>query len=644
MANYEVIVPLDVPSSFVYGYEEADLPPGQLVIVNFRNRDTVGVICGENTDYDGQTKSISSILPYVINESYVHFAEFVAKYTMSTVGNIMRLIIPFSVEKILAPEKSIRAIETETAKDVELTADQKKAVEKIQRYQNRPVLLHGVTGSGKTEVFLEVLRGMNQALVMVPEISLSNELAKNVSSRLNIPVYIWHHSISPVKKRDIWKKAINGEKMIIVGARSSLFIPFSRLECMVIDEEQDSSFKQSEGVTYNARDMGVYLGHTIDIPVILSSATPSVETYNNAISGKYEYVVLKNRYFESARFPEVYIDDIRKQTLNGGILSQYSVQTIKRCLGDGKQVLIFINRRGHTPRILCNSCGEKITCPSCDTWLCYHMSDNSMLCHYCGYRIKKITKCPKCQEETLVGIGIGIEKALKEIEKIFPESRILSLSSDNMNTPNKISKSIKMIKNHEVDIIIGTQIIAKGHNFMNLNTIVVTCVDSMLYGEDFRSTEKAFQITHQVAGRAGRSEHSGDNACVIFQTYNPDDKLLGLLSSDDLKGFYDLEINNRKLTNMPPFGRIISILISSFDKNKLDFFARELLKSAPPDRNVKVMGPITPNVFRLRNQYRLKFVILSKQLAQKYVSKWLGSVKIPRDIRMNVDVDPYEFG
>ncbi|MDR2075014.1 MAG: primosomal protein N' [Holosporales bacterium] len=644
MANYEVIVLLDIPSKFTYRYEDDDLPPGQLVIVSFRNRDTAGVICGKNSNYDGRIKSISSILPYVISESYVHFAEFVARYTMSTIGSIMRLIIPFSVEKILTPEKNIRAIEVHEKADVDLNSDQREAVEKIQQYKSRPILLHGVTGSGKTEVFLEILKGMTQALIMVPEISLSNELAKDVSSRLGIPVYIWHHSVSPIKKRDIWKKAVNGEKMIIVGARSSLFIPFSKLEGIVIDEEQDSSFKQSEGITYNARDMGIYLGHTIDIPVILSSATPSIETYSNAISGKYEYVSLKNRYFENAKFPEVYVDDIRKQTLMGGVLSQHSIQIIKRCLEDGKQALIFINRRGHTPKILCNSCGGKITCPSCDTWLCYHMADDSMLCHYCGYKIKKITRCPKCHKETLVGIGIGIEKASKEIGKIFSESRILSLSSDNMNTPNKISKSIKMIKNHEVDIIIGTQIIAKGHNFMNLNTIVVTCIDSMLYGEDFRSTEKAFQIIHQVAGRAGRSEHSGDNACVIFQTYNPDDRLLELLSSNDMKSFYDLEISNRKLTKMPPFGRIISVLISSHDKNKLDSFAKEFLKNAPSDRNIKVMGPITPNVFRLRNQYRLKFMILSRCMAQEYVSKWLKSAKISKDVRVAVDVDPYEFG
>jgi primosomal protein N' (replication factor Y) len=271
------------------------------------------------------------------------------------------------------------------------------------------------------------------------------------------------------------------------------------------------------------------------------------------------------------------------------------------------------------------------------------MSDNSFVCHYCGYRTKKITKCPACGEAALIGIGVGIEKVLKEVEQIFIESRILSLSSDNMNTPNKISEAIRKITDHEVDIIIGTQIVAKGHNFMNLNTIIVTCIDSMLYGEDFRATEKTFQIIHQVAGRAGRSDQSSKNSVVVVQTYNPDDKLISLLTLNNSEEFYNLELCNRKLTGMPPFGRVISIVLSSYDKDKLKSFAQILVKCKIYNKDIKVLGPITPSIHKLRNSYRLKFIILSKNLAQEYISKWLKSVKIPKDIKILIDVDPYDF-
>lgn len=643
--RYNVIAPLAINSTFAYSHHDK-LSVGQFVVINFRNREIVGLISGDCLDYNGDIKQISSILPYAINPSYVKFCNFVAQYTMNDLGKIMRLMVPFSIEKILTEEKNIKPIISgENSIEINLNDAQKRAVEAMHKVirgnKFKTILLHGVTGSGKTEVFLEFMKGMHQVLIIVPEISLSNELAKKVSDRLKIPVYIWHHSISTTKKRDIWKKAINGEKMAIVGARSALFIPFSQLECIVIDEEHDASLKQSEGIIYHARDMGVYLANLLRIPIILSSATPSLETYSNAINKKYEYIKINSKFFEGKYKPQVYVDDLTKQKQES-LLSEYSLNAIKQCLSENKQVVIFINRRGHTPKILCSSCGWKVTCPRCDTWLCYHIQDNYLACHHCDFKSVPLKKCKECGEETLIGIGTGVEKATVILSEIFPKARIMSLSSDNMNTPNKISKILEKITKHEVDIIVGTQIIAKGHNFPALNTIIITCLDAMLYGDDFRTTEKAFQTTYQIAGRAGRFEKSGGSR-IIYQTYNPADPLVQLISSGDINKFYDIELSNREATHMPPFGKMISILISSTNFNLLSDFSKNFMRCEPKSPNFRVIGPISPSIPKINNVYRLRFIILSEKYAHEYVKQWLSKIKIPNGIKISIDVAPQDF-
>lgn len=639
--KYSVLIPFDINSAFAYSYN-AELCVGQLVIVSFRNREVIGVISANYVDYDGDTKQILSVLPYKINDSYVKFCEFMARYTMNNIGNVIRLLIPFSIDKILAEEKNIRPILPLSGNKIILTELQAKALALMKACdKSKAILLHGIPGSGKTEVFLEFIKDMKQVLILVPEVSLSDELAKKVSGRVKLPVYIWHHSISPAKKRDIWKKAVNGEQIIIVGARSALFIPFSELKCIIIDEEHDSSFKQSEGLTYNARDMGVYLANLLNIPIILSSATPSIESYNNAVNGKYEYIRLSAKFFENKSKPNVYIDDLRKQRQTG-VLSEYSIRAVNRCLEQNKQAMVFVNRRGHTPKILCSSCGWKVSCPHCDTWLCYHLNENCLICHHCGYKSIPIRKCKECGEETLIGIGAGVEKAEASISTVFPNARIMSLSSDNMNTPAKISTTLAKITQREVDIIVGTQIISKGHNFPALNTIIVTCLDAMLYGDDFRIAEKAFQTTYQIAGRAGRFAESGD-ACIVYQTYNPTDMLVNMIASGDMEKFYDMEISNRKMMRMPPFGKMISILISSASEQAIADFAKNLVRAELHSEDFKVLGPIIPSFPKINNVYRLRFIVMSGKYAHGYVRQWISRVKIPRNVRLSIDVDPQDF-
>ena len=647
LLNYSIAVGRDLDGAFTYTSSH-DLELGQLVLVDFRGKETVGLVIDRGkADFDGKLKDIAFILPYKIPAPYLQFAKFAADYNLIKFGNVFKLMAPFSADAILAPEKEPRERNVENPQDVILNKEQSDAVEKICCYigEFKTVLLHGITGSGKTEVFLEVAkkileRGYQQILILVPEVALSSELSQKVASRLGCDVFTWHHTVSPSRKLNIWKKAINGDKMIVVGARSALFIPFENLGGIIIDEEHDGSFKQNETTIYNARDMAIYLGYCKNIPVILSSATPSVESYNNVISGKYEYVKLKSRYFENATLPSVIINDLKKEKLSG-TLSEYSIMEIRECMRAKKQALIFINRRGHTPKILCRSCGERVTCPACSTWLCYHHNTSELVCHYCGHRSAVRNLCSSCKSPALIGVGSGIEKVYEECLELFPNARIMMFSSDTASTPNRISKAIAQIKNGEVDIILGTQIVAKGHNFDNLNLVVVTCVDAMLYGEDFRSIEKAFQTLYQVSGRAGRVGNTGSK--VIIQTYNPDEKLMTILEKNDVEQLYSLELQNRKLTGMPPFGKMASITISALSENEVKKFTQQLLRSMPHIPGIKVLGAIQPSLYKLNSRYRLKILLLSQSGLQSYIKSIDALSKIPRNIKVSIDITPHDF-
>lgn len=646
--KFDIGIARDIDCSFTYTWDYA-LEPGQLVSVDFRGKDTVGIVLGPSeADYTGKLKKISAILPYRIHKHYLKFAEFVSAYNIIKLGTVLSMLVPFSVDSILLPEKSIKPQNALQNSVAVLNEEQKIAASKILAFKDcfKTILLHGVTGSGKTEVYLSAAREImdsgfaNQILILVPEIALSNELAKNVASKLGCDVYIWHNTVPKSKKLNIWKKALAGEKMVVVGARSALFIPFSNLGLVIVDEEHDSSFKQNEGAIYNARDMSVYLSYVYGIPLVLSSATPSVESYYNAISGKYEYVKLSSRYYENATLPSVVVDDLKQQKMNGG-LSEYSVKEIRECLSQGKQALVFINRRGHTPKILCRSCGEKVECPACSSWLCYHADSGEFVCHYCGFHSAANRSCSHCGGSSLIGIGAGIEKLQEECARSFPDARIMMLSSDTINTPNKIAKAIDQIENNEVDLILGTQIVAKGHNFNNLKLVVVTCADAMLYGDDFRSIEKAFQLLYQVSGRAGRT---GDlQGKVIIQTYNPDDKIMRILENNDIDELYRSEIQNRKLTKMPPFGKMVSITISALSESEALRFTEQVIASMPRVFGIKILGPVRPAIYKLRSRYRFKILILSDKPLQHYIQ----SIRIlrthPRTVKLTIDIDPQEF-
>ena len=563
--KYSVIVTRDLNASYTYCYDQ-ELDIGQIISVDFRHSCTTGVVVDNiGSDFDGKIKKIALVLPYKIPEAYIKFAKFVSEYNLVRLGTVYSMMVPFSTDAILVPEKPLKNIKITTEMSITLNDEQQLAVSKILRYKNKfkTILLHGITGSGKTEVFLEVAKDIlnsgekNQILVLVPEIVLSNELAKKVASRLNCEVYIWHNTVAKTKKLNIWKKAIDGQQMLIVGARSAMFIPFSKLGLIIIDEEHDMSFKQSETAIYNARDMAVYLGYTLNIPVILSSATPSIESYYNAIYGKYKYIKLSSRYHKNATLPSISIDDLRKEQQNG-TLSEYSRKEIQTCLEHGKQALIFVNRRGHTPKVLCRSCGERVTCPGCSAWLCYHLDTKELVCHYCDFRTNAKNLCQHCGEASLVGIGAGIEKVREECEELFPNARILVLSSDTLNTPNKIAKAIERIKNN------------------------------------------------------------------------------------DISRFYETEIQNRRITQMPPFGKIVAITLSALTECEVSDFARKLVATMPRIAGIKILGPIQPAIYKIRSRYRLKILVLAQLPLQKYISSIDVLQSPPRNIKITIDIDPYE--
>lgn len=620
-----------------------DFQLGQFVSVNFNHRETIGIIFGKQTNstYVGNIKTITTALPYKLNNIYLKFATFVSSYNLISMGAVLKLLCPFTLNTLSKPIKtrnSIYNICDNTT--VVLNNEQQLAVDTIVLDEFKTYLLHGVTGSGKTEVFLEVAKRINngQILILVPEIALSNAMARNIAQRCKQKVFIWHNSITTANKLNIWQCAISGESITVVGARSALFIPFANLKLIVVDEEHDPTFKQNDHQIYHARDMAIYLASLRDIPIILSSATPSLESYKNVIENKYKYLKLTSRYYTNANLPNIKINDMRN-TKRNEIFNQNTIERIKYYLENKQQVLIFINRRGYAPKRLCTKCGWKVMCPACDTWLCYHVMKSKLICHYCGYTCENFKKCKKCGNEYLVNFGIGIEKVYSSCKKLFPNYNIIQCSSDTMNTPSKIDATIQNITDHKADIIIGTQILAKGHNFKSLNLVVIVSLDYMLYTNNFRSVENTFQLLSQVAGRAGRT---GDfKAEVIIQTYNPNETLLQLISKPE--EFYKYELNNRKITGMPPYSHMINIEIASLDEKKAFDSSHMLMQKLLCIRNCVVLGILTPGVHKINYKYKYHIVLTSPRYLQKSVQKVVNNIKLPYNVHIKVDCEPYNF-
>jgi primosomal protein N' (replication factor Y) len=508
-------------------------------------------------------------------------------------------------------------------------------------------LLDGVTGSGKTEVYFEAvaeaLRARKQALILLPEIALTVQFLERFAERFGCRPAEWHSDLSQKERTRSYRAVMSAEARVVVGARSALFLPFRELGLIIVDEEHEQAYKQEEGIIYNARDMAVVRARIETCPVVLASATPSLETYVNATSGRYTHLRLGSRH-GAAVMPETRLIDLRQERTDPGVwLSQPLREALAATLASGEQAMLFLNRRGYAPLTLCQSCGHKMTCRDCSSWLVEHRYRKRLICHQCGYEIATPPNCPQCgAAASLIACGPGVERVAEEFAALFPQARIAIASSDTMHGPLETQAAIRAMAKRETDVLIGTQIVAKGHHFPQLTLVGV--IDADLGGSDgdLRARERTFQLLHQVAGRAGRAEKPG---LVLIQTRNPKDSVMVALASGDRDKFYEQERVFRERAHAPPFGRLAALILSGSDGMQVQDAGRMLAKAAPAAKGVKVWGPTPAFYHLLRGQTRERLLVQAERNVdlQAYLRAWLGAVKLSARVRVAVDVDPVSF-
>lgn len=535
----------------------------------------------------------------------------------------------------------------------ELTAQQLRAAEHVKellgRGEHKACLLKGVTGSGKTAVYLdavrECLRGGRQALVMLPEIALTEEFLNRVGERFGVIPAVWHSSVSSRERRRCWRMVAENRAQLVVGARSALFLPFADLGIIVVDEEHDSSFKQEEGVLYNARDMAVLRASICRAVALLVSATPSLESWVNWKSGKYSGVDLPKR-FGAATLPELRAIDLCQEQLDPGHwISPSLAEEVESSLKQGKQALLFLNRRGYAPVTICRACGHQIGCEQCDARLVLHQMRRLLMCHQCGETRAVPSVCTNCGTPgKLAAIGPGVERLAEEAFDRFPDARLTVFSSDLAQSGHEIQNRIREITDGKVDIVIGTQMVAKGHHFPLLRTVGVIDADLGLRGGDLRAAERTFQLIHQVSGRAGRD---GTRGVSLIQTHQPEHPVIKAILSGDGEAFRRTEADYRKAAGVPPFGRFAAAILSGADLGSVNRVAQELARNAGILRNGKIelYGPAPAPIARVRGRYRVRFLAKSAREIpiQGKLLRWRDSVKLPSGIRMQIDVDPQSF-
>lgn len=553
--------------------------------------------------------------------------------------------------EVSADREFDEALDPQTIKLPEYNPAQQEAVDKlvatVKSEQFSVTLLDGVTGSGKTEVYFaavkQALEQGKQVLILVPEIALTTQFLERFTRRFGVAPVTWHSHLTPAQRRRNLKSIVHGGAQVILGARSALFLPHERLGLVVIDEEHDSSYKQEEGVFYNARDLAIKRAHLEKFPVMLVSATPSLETYHNAQIGKYEWVKLPTRFAE-AEMPDIKIIDMRIQKIKRTeFLSPELVTAMKDALEKNEQVMLYLNRRGYAPLTLCRTCGHRIECPRCTAWMVQHRTHGGLMCHHCGWHTAPPKTCPSCDApDSLVPCGPGVERIEDEVKLHFPDKRVVILSSDTQKTMSVLTETLHKIENKEVDILIGTQIMAKGHHFPMLTLVGIIDADLGLGGGDLRAGERTFQVLQQVSGRAGRGDRPGH---VMLQSFMPDHRVIQSLAHGNRDEFMEVETQEREESNMPPVGRLAGIIISSKDENKARKFADELGQLAPGAEAIRVLGPAPAPLFRVRLNYRFRLLVKANkdQNIQRYITEWLSKTKTPAGVRVQVDIDPYGF-
>jgi len=647
---YNVIVAKPFDQVFTYEAEDNKLKLGQLVIIPFGKIMEVGIIIEiDVTKPDYKIKKINKILSGIqFNEINLKFLKWVSDYTLAPRGSVLKL---FTINKdIISYQRDDKILNEPSFKSTILNDEQNKVKEdiiKIQKSSNKPVVLEGVTGSGKTEVYFDLIESeikkSKQILIMVPEISLTPQLENRFKERFGIDINIWHSKITPKRRKEIWHKCYEGEPLVVIGARSSLFLPFNNLGLTVIDEEHDSSYKQEDNIRYQARDLAVVKANFEKNKLILASATPSLETINNINNKKYHHVFLSKQY-SGLPLPQISLVDLSKNKLEKNTWISALLKTeIDNCLSNKEQALIFLNRRGYSPLSLCVECGYRHQCSQCSSWLVMHQQKKRLLCHQCGSIEEMSFNCPKClAKDSIKFIGPGVERIAEELTQSFPDKVVNVMSSDLINSPKKIKELIDKFSNKKIDIIVATQIMAKGYDFPNLSLVGVIDADAGLFGGDMRAIEKTYNMLQQVSGRAGRSQQTGK---VIIQTYYPEQPIIQSLQQRDRTSFINQALMEREEFNIPPFGFMTSIIISGSSKANVEKISQQLVYFRKYSEECNVLGPVEAPINLLKGQFRYRILLKgkSRKNLNVFTKKMVSSVKIPTAVKVIIDVDPYTF-
>ncbi len=567
-------------------------------------------------------------------------------------GVVDGLIDEGTLETVVLPAQPVAEKADPDFAQPEFTAAQDAAAAALKatvaKREYAVTLLDGVTGSGKTEVYFEAvadtIRRGRQSLILMPEIALTAQFLDRFAARFGTRPAEWHSELSPRKRARTWSAVATGEVSVVVGARSALFLPYADLGLIVVDEEHDPAYKQEDGVHYHARDMAVVRGHIARIPVVLASATPSLETEVNVRRGRYARLALPER-FGGQRLPSVEAIDLRVAAPpRGRFISPVLAEAVQTALERHEQALLFLNRRGYAPLTLCRACGFRFACRHCDAWLVDHRFRKQLVCHHCGFATPHPANCPKCQaQNSFVPIGPGVERLEEEVRDLFPQARVLVLSSDLVASVERMREEFAEIAAGKFDIVIGTQLVAKGHHFPMLNLVGVIDADLGLSNGDPRAAERTFQLLHQVVGRAGRDAGVGRG---YLQTHQPEHPVMRALIAQDREAFYSAEIAQREAAHYPPFGRLASIVVSGPDRHATEASARQLARAAPLDEEVRVLGPAEAPLALVRGRHRLRLLIKAPRAfdLSTYLRAWLHAApKRHGSIKLDIDVDPQSF-
>jgi len=651
----EILLPTALDGVFSYSYKTT-LEIGNIVKVEFGRRKIWGVVVKTNQPKpkDLGIEKVKEILEVKkdlsINHEYLEFIYKFSDYNLASKGMIIKAFIGIlnsdKTKKDVMPLVQNFSLNKINLK--KLTESQQQITNKIwheiTHKSQLKFLIQGATGTGKTEIYFDLIAKIlrqdqnSQTLILLPEIALTSQILLRFEACFGFKAAIWHSKITQKNKREIFYGLNSGSLRVLIGARSALLLPFKNLKLIVIDEEHDPSFKQEDIFRFHARDMAIMLGNIAKFPIVLTSATPSIESYANSLSKKYLHLVLDQTYSSKN---DIEIIDLKQNKLetNYHISQPLKLEIIKK-LEQKKQILLFINRRGYSPVTICKSCSQKYKCLNCDSHLVLHKNKNQLICHYCSYHEPKEKKCKFCgQENTLISLGIGVEKILEEVKQVFPSAKTALATSDNIDSFQKAEELVAKILNNEIDIIIGTQMISKGYDFPNLALVGIVDIDSMLYSSELRSLERVFQILQQVIGRSGRRNEKGK---VLIQTYNPQSLIFEFIKNEDRQNFYDFELSNRKILELPPFSRMAKIEISSFKEIEAKNFAKKLIQRFPINNKIEIFGPAPAAISRLKNRFQFLINIRAdkKINIQKLIKDILAGVKFPTNIKIRVDIDP----